>query len=134
MIEGNSVAPQESNLTLLAGGGDDYNRVTYSKNPYASGYNQSPSPGYDMYGTNRGPGGHEGPYSDVCIQLGFWICFILFYLFLFYFTYFISLDLFYFICLFNFCGMFVLYLNHFLTRYCIWLRTLFVIFMFVFMC
>jgi len=70
---------QEANLSLLAGGGVDYNRVLYTKNPYngtgSSAYNgggQSPnSPGGygSPYGTNRTNDSHEGPYSnDVCID------------------------------------------------------------------
>ena len=57
---------QEGNLTLLEGGGGDYTRVGYSKNPYGTGVSQSGGggAGYDQYGTNRS---REGPYADVCI-------------------------------------------------------------------
>lgn len=57
----------ESNLSLLAGGGDDFNRVAYSKNPYGTGaYNQgATSPGYDPYGTNHSrPDSQDGSYYD----------------------------------------------------------------------
>lgn len=64
----------DANLTLLAGGGDGYNRVQYSKSPYGAGgsnYGQSPSfdpygtkqsPGFDPYGTNRSS--QDGSYND----------------------------------------------------------------------
>jgi erythrocyte membrane protein band 4.1 len=53
----------EQNLTLLAGGGDNYNRVTYNNNPYGTNQSQSPG-GYDMYGTNRSrPDSQDGSYS-----------------------------------------------------------------------
>jgi len=58
--------PDESHLSLLAGGGGgpgDYDRVKYSKSPYnQSGYNQPSPGGYDMYG-NR-PGSQDGYYDD----------------------------------------------------------------------